>query len=44
MADSMDDYHSYTYYDVLDNEHTLPSGPYPATLSGGSYGSGVGCS
>jgi hypothetical protein len=42
MADSMDDYHSYTYYDVLDNEHTLPSGPYPATLSGGSYGSGVG--
>lgn len=42
MADSMSDYHSYTYYDVLDNGHTLPNGPYPATLSGGSYGSGVG--
>jgi len=43
MADSMSDYHSYTYYDVLDNAHTLPTGPYPATLSGGSYGSsGVG--
>jgi len=38
----MDYYHSYTYYDVLSNAHTLPSGPYPATLSGGSYGSGVG--
>lgn len=42
MADSMSDYHSYTYYDVLDNAHTLPTGPYPATLSDGSYGSGVG--
>jgi hypothetical protein len=42
MADSMSDYHSYTYYDSDGNEHTLPTGPYPATLSDGSYGaSGV---
>jgi hypothetical protein len=41
MADSMSDYHSYTYYD-LGIAYTLPTGPYPATLSGGSYGSGVG--
>jgi hypothetical protein len=41
MADSMNDYHSYTYYD-LGIAYTLPTGPYPATLSGGSYGSGVG--
>jgi hypothetical protein len=41
MADSMSDYHSYTYYDSDGNEHTLPPGPYPATLSDGSYGSGV---
>ena len=41
MADSMDDYHSYTYYDV-GIAYTEPTGPYPATLSGGSYGSGVG--
>ena len=41
MADSMSDYHSYTYYDV-GIAYTEPTGPYPATLSGGSYGSGVG--
>ena len=41
MADSMNDYHSYTYYD-LGIAYTVPTGPYPATLSGGSYGSGVG--
>jgi hypothetical protein len=41
MADSMSDYNSYTYYDSDGNEHTLPTGPYPSTLSDGSYGSGV---
>ena len=40
MADSMNDYHSYTYYD-LGIAYTVPTGPYPATLSGGSYGPGV---
>jgi hypothetical protein len=40
MAPSMSDYHSYTYYD-LGVGYSLPTGPYPATLSDGSYLSGV---
>lgn len=41
MAPSMSYYHSYTYYDIIGDPNTLPTGPYPSTLSDGSYLSGV---
>lgn len=33
-------YLSYTYTDSSNNTHTLPTGPYPSTLSGGLYVAG----
>jgi hypothetical protein len=37
-----DDYPYYTYTDMYGNSHGEYTGPYPATVSGGSYGTGVG--
>ena len=42
MANDITVYHSYTFTDIDGSTHHEYSGPYPATLSGGSYGSGVG--
>jgi hypothetical protein len=42
MANDINVYHSYTYTDIDGTTHQEYSGPYPATLSGGSYGSGAG--
>jgi hypothetical protein len=42
MAPNISDYHNYTYKDIFGNLHSEYSGPYPATLSDGSYGSGAG--
>ena len=41
LGGSISDYHSYTYTDADGTQHTEYSGPYPATVSGGSYGSGA---
>jgi hypothetical protein len=42
LGGSIGDYHYYTYTDADNVQHSEYTGPYPATLSGGSYGSGVG--
>jgi len=41
LESSINDYHSYTYTDVDGTQHTEYTGPYPVTVSGGSYGTGV---
>jgi hypothetical protein len=39
MDANWSDYHEYTYTDAEGEQVTLPTGPYPVTISGGSYGS-----
>jgi hypothetical protein len=41
MDPNFSDYHTYTYTDVDGAQHTTYPGPYPVTMSGGSFGSGV---
>jgi hypothetical protein len=41
MDSNWNDYHEYTYTDADGDLVTLPSGPYPVTISGGSFDSGV---
>jgi len=40
LAGNLSDYHSYTYTGVDGKTHDEYTGPYPAILSGGSYGDG----
>ena len=41
MDGNLNNYHSYTYTDADGTTHQEYTGPYPVTLSGGSYGSGA---